>query len=146
VIVPLETDLTRPYWAAAGRGQVLLQRCDRCAIVWHPPTPVCPRCRGTDWRWEPASGAAELVSWTRIAHAAHTQVSDVLPYLVALVRLAEGPLFLCGLVDPGDSGTALVDAAPLTIELGPAAGGMRLPMARCVRPGARVAASPAPPG
>jgi hypothetical protein len=76
-----------------------------------------------------------------VTHAAHPQVAGALPYLVALVRLAEGPLFVCGLDDPGDDGR-LVDAAPLTIGLGLAAGGLQLPVARCAPPGDRAAADP----
>jgi uncharacterized OB-fold protein len=129
VIVPAETELTAPYWAAARRGAVMLQRCDGCGLLWHPPAPVCPRCRRTDWTWHPAEGTAVLVSWTRVTHAVHPQVAAALPYLVATVRLAEGPLFVCGLLPPADD-AALVDGAPITIVPGPAAGGERLPMAR----------------
>jgi uncharacterized OB-fold protein len=136
VIVPVETPLTEPYWTAARRGTVLLQHCGACELVWHPPAPVCPGCRGTSWQWRPASGRGVVHSATRVVHPAHRQVDDVVPYVLVLVELAEGPLFLCGLLgDGGVGGTGGIDVAeldrrPVTIELGTAAGGERLPMAR----------------
>ncbi len=143
MIVPVETALTAPYWAAARRGDVLLQRC-RCGNVWHPPAPVCPRCRGTDWVWRPATGSAALVSWTRVTHAVHPEVAAAVPYLVGLVRLEEGPLFVCGLEAAADE--LLVDGAAITIGPGSAAGGGALPMGRLAAPAARGAAGPARPG
>jgi uncharacterized OB-fold protein len=134
VIVPAETELTAPYWAAARRGEVLLQKCERCARVWHPPAPLCPGCRGSSWSWLPAAGTATLVSWTRVVHPVHAQVADSTPYAVGLVQLAEGPLFVCGLDTPDDDG--LVDGALITIGLGIAAGGARLPLGRPVAPAA----------
>jgi hypothetical protein len=85
------------------------------------------------------------MSWTRVTHAVHPQISGSVPYLVALVRLVEGPLFVCGLDHDGDD-TQLFDAAPVTIEIGLAAGGLRLPIARCVPRGPRAEAGPDRPG
>jgi uncharacterized OB-fold protein len=131
VIRPAETDLTAPYWAAARRGVVLLQRCDECALVWHPPAPICLRCRTTAWSWLPATGVATLHSWTCVVHSVHDQVRTAVPYLVGLVRLEEGPLFVCGIVGPVDD-SQLADAAPVRIVLATSAGGEQLPMGQLV--------------
>lgn len=126
MIVPVETELTAPYWAAAARGRVLLQRCGSCGQVWHPPAPVCPGCRGTAWEWFEAAGQGAVRSFTEVVHPVHRQVETVVPYLVVLVELAEGPLFLCGW-----AGERLpADAQEVTISLGTAAGGKPLPTAR----------------
>ena len=129
MIVPAETELTAPYWEAARSGRVLLQHCDDCSHVWHPPAPLCLRCRSGAWSWQASSGLGTVHSITRVVHPVHAQVADVVPYLLALVRLAEGPLFLCGVDDPAYE-AVLVDGAAVTIGLGTAAGGARLPMAR----------------
>jgi uncharacterized OB-fold protein len=128
MIVPVETELTAPYWAAAREGQVLLQRCAMCAQVWHPPAPVCPGCRGRDWAWFAAAGSGRLLSYTQVTHSVHAQVSAALPYVVALVELNEGPVYLCGF-ECGAPAEPAVGAA-VTIGLGTAAGGEQLPMAR----------------
>ena len=128
MIIPVESPLTAPYWAAAREGTILLQRCADCAEVWHPPAPVCPGCRRSRWVWFAAGGGARLVACAEVAHSVHAQVTPALPYVLVLVELSEGPLYLCGL-DDGAS-TALRPGAALTIGLGVAAGGLALPMAR----------------
>jgi uncharacterized protein len=126
-IVPAETALTAEYWAAARRGVILLQRCVSCGTVLHPPAPVCPGGTGHALSWFEASGFGRLASFTRVVHAAHPAVADRLPYLVALVELDEGPRIICNLVlarasEPGP-------AARVVFRLGPAAGGLDLPVA-----------------
>lgn len=133
MIVPVETDLTAAYWAAARRGEVLLQRCTTCGHVWHPPGPNCPACRGVAWEWFASAGTGVVRAVTEVVHAAHAQVKQALPYALVLVELAEGPLFLCGLDAPADEAGRRVlpgNAQVVTIVLGTAAGGLRLPMAR----------------
>ena len=126
MIVPVVTELTAHYWAAAQRGEVLLQRCGACGCVWHPPAPVCPGCLGTAWEWFGAAGTGVVRSATEVTHPVHRQVDAAVPYVLVLVELSEGPLFLCGWSDSRLPG----DGQAVTIGLGTAAGGRPLPMAR----------------
>jgi uncharacterized OB-fold protein len=128
-ILPAETELTAPFWAAARQGAVALQRCTDCGHTWHPPAPVCPQCRSGAYTWFRSSGTGKLYSYTQVAHAAHPAVTGALPYLVALVDLAEGPRLICGLTDITDE-TELAAGLPVTIVLGLAAGGLDLLVAR----------------
>jgi uncharacterized OB-fold protein len=129
-IVPAETELTAAYWSAAREGAIALQRCRACGHVWHPPAPVCPACRATDYEWFRSAGAGRLYSYTRVEHAAHPAVADRLPYLVALVELDEGPRVVCGLLaDVDELGPGLA----VTIATGSTAGGLELPVARPAR-------------
>jgi uncharacterized OB-fold protein len=140
-IVPEETPLTAPYWAAARAGRVLLQRCADCGVVWHPPAPTCPAGPTHRVEWVEASGRAVLRGYTSVRHAVHATVADRVPYLVALVELAEGPLFVCSLTDVEEGG--LVNGLPLTLAPGPTPGGLALPVARPA--GGAGAAGPAHP-
>jgi uncharacterized protein len=114
----------------AAQGQVMLQRCLDCAAVWHPPAPTCPAQPEHRIEWFAASGRGRLHSYTRVEHAAHPAVAASLPYLVALIELAEGPLFICNLLD-ADPAVLRLDI-PVTLSLGPAVGGLDLPIARLV--------------
>jgi uncharacterized protein len=129
-IIPQETELTAPFWAGAARGQVMLQRCLDCGTVWHPPAPTCPVQPAHRIEWFAAAGAGRLHSYTRVEHAVHPAVVASLPYLVALIELAEGPLFICNLLDADVAALAL--DAPVVVSLGPAVGGLDLPVARVV--------------
>lgn len=124
-ITPEETPLTRPYWQAARRGVVLLQRCTVCGTHWHPPQPACPSCLSGSCEWVEASGEGELYSYTTVHHAAHPAVAEKLPYVVALVALAEAPIIICNFLGPGPPRVGL----PVRIALGGTPGGIRLPQA-----------------
>ena len=125
-IGPAETPLTAPYWAAARRGVILLQRCADCGAVLHPPAPVCPDGAAHELRWFEASGLGRLASCTVVTHAAHPVVQGRLPYVIALVELDEGPRVICNLSagqhEPGPG-------ARVVLRLGRAAGGLELPVA-----------------
>src|SRR3979409_109347 len=41
---PVPDAATGPFWAAAGRGVLLLARCSRCDRIPYPPRPRCPEC------------------------------------------------------------------------------------------------------
>jgi uncharacterized OB-fold protein len=127
-IIPAETPLTAAYWLAARRGMILLQRCETCDAVLHPPAPVCPGGSGHELRWFEASGRGRLAAFTSVEHAAHPAVRDRLPYLVALVDLDEGPRFICNLVAGTPAEPSL--GARVIVDLGRAAGGLELPVAR----------------
>jgi uncharacterized protein len=131
-IVPGESPLTAAYWAAARRGVILLQRCSDCAVVVHPPEPVCPGGTGHELRWFEASGQGRLASFTRVEHPVHPAVRARLPYLVALVELDEGPRIICNLMTEMSVPTAAAEparGARVVLRLGQAAGGLDLPVA-----------------
>jgi uncharacterized OB-fold protein len=128
VIEPQVTDLTRPYWEAAARGVIALQRCQGCGAVWHPPQPTCPQCRRTDVEWFDAAGRGTVHSFTVVHHVTHPAVSGRTPYVVALVELAEGPRVICNVLD-ADPNDVVVGGA-VAIALGRSPAGAELPQAR----------------
>ena len=142
-IVPETTALTAEYWAAAESGRILLQRCPGCQLVWHPPAPVCPQCRGGAVEWVASRALGTLYSYTRVEHSVHDAVAHAVPYLIALVDLDEGPRFVCTLVDVDDL-SVLSATTRVTIGLGPAAAGQALPVARVFPSPADGSADPAP--
>ncbi len=95
-IIPAVTDLTRPYWDSARAGRLAVQRCRSCGRIWHPPLPACPHCHGTDLGWREVSGAGSVYTYTVVRHATHAALADQVPYVVAIVELAEGPRLVTG--------------------------------------------------
>jgi uncharacterized OB-fold protein len=53
--------------------------------------PRCPHCRVADWRWQRIHGAGEIYSFTTVHHAFNRDRRDEVPFVVALVTLAEAP-------------------------------------------------------
>ena len=103
-IIPAVTDLTKPYWENARAGRLVTQRCRSCGRRWHPPLPACPHCHGTDIGWHEVSGDGTVYTYTVVRHATHAALAGHVPYVVAIVELAEGPRLVTGITGcaPGD--------------------------------------------
>ncbi|NGO69136.1 Zn-ribbon domain-containing OB-fold protein [Streptomyces boncukensis] len=91
--VPERDEFTRPYWEAAARGRLLLRRCRAagCGAAHHYPREFCPRCWSEDVVWEEASGRATLYTWSVVHRNDLPPFGQRVPYVAAVVRLAEGP-------------------------------------------------------
>ncbi len=97
-LLPNVDDLTRPFWDAAQQGQLIVQRCADCgAYVWHPQA-WCRACYGQRLAWQPMSGDAELFTYSVVHYAPLPGYANEVPYVLATVRLAEGPQMMTNLV------------------------------------------------
>jgi uncharacterized OB-fold protein len=94
---PVPTEDTQHFWDAARRHQIVLQRCEECNALRHPPLPSCPSCRSLDWAEHPVSGRGTLVSYVVPRKPQLPFMED--GYVVALVELEEGPRLVTNLVD-----------------------------------------------
>lgn len=91
--VPPPDDVTAGWWDATREHRYTLQTCGRCGHVQHPPRAVCTRCSsGGDLAFAPASGTGEVDAWTVVHRAPRPGVA--VPYTIARIRLAEGPIVL----------------------------------------------------
>ncbi len=75
--------------------------CPHCDAKIFPPRDVCPYCGGEAKNEYAFSGKGEVYSFT-VMHDAPAGFEDTLPYTVALVKLAEGPMVTAQLTDLGD--------------------------------------------
>ena len=99
-----------PFWEAARRGELRVQRCAECGARRHPPRPMCPRCRCMRGEWERLSGRGRIYSFV-VCHAPVLPAfQERVPYAVVLVELAEDP----GLRLVGN----LLDAGPEALRIG----------------------------
>lgn len=93
---PNVTQDTRFFFDGAREGKLLIQRCNACGALQHPPTAACASCGSLDLGSQQASGRGELYSFT-IVHAPVVAPFKP-PYLVALVALEEGTRVISELV------------------------------------------------
>ena len=87
---PQITELSRPYWEAAARGELVLQRCCGCGKVRHYPRLLCDQCYSDAVEWIPSSGRGSIHSWTIAHHAFHPAFAAELPYTLVTIDLDEG--------------------------------------------------------
>lgn len=88
-LLPRLTPLTEPFWTGGARGQLMMQRCQRCGYWLHPPAPVCPLDSSRDIAPEALSGRGQVHSFT-VNHQAWNPTMAT-PYVIGLVALQEQP-------------------------------------------------------
>lgn len=124
LVPPPAGELFAQWWGGTGRRELLVQRCRSCGCAQHYPRAVCTSCGSVDVAFEVASGRASLYSFTTVWRAPQPEL--VAPYVVALVRLAEGPLLLSRVLCTSEQ-TLACDQA-LVLEWAPLPDGRALPV------------------
>jgi uncharacterized protein len=89
---PTVIEETRPFWEGTLVDELRIQRCGACSNLQLPGGPCCTTCLSQDLSWERASGRGTVFSFTVVRHAFHPSFADQVPYVVADVTLAEGPI------------------------------------------------------
>lgn len=95
---PTPTALSAHFWTSAAASRLELQRCGSCRRFAAYPREICPYCWANSQSWEPVSGRAYVQTFTRVHQAGHPAWQIAAPYVVALVRLVEGPVLLTQLL------------------------------------------------
>lgn len=90
--LPVITDLTRPFWVAAKKGKLVLQRCQRCATFNFPPKPWCIECGSRELAWTDAKPLGTVYSHTvsRSVAMNFRGWQAELPVLMCLIDLDDG--------------------------------------------------------
>jgi uncharacterized protein len=120
--LPMVDDDSQVYWNGYADGRFLIARCMSCSRVHHYPRSVCPFCWSEAVEPVPASGRATLYSYSTVYVNDLPPFRDRLPYVAAVVELAEGPRVMTTIVgcDPADLRVGMdlsVDFQPLGDEL-----------------------------
>lgn len=96
--LPTVSAESRPFWEAARRHVLSLQRCEGCGDYVYYPRPVCPACGSDRLTWETVSGEGVIYSYTVCHRPAGPAFKAEVPYVVALIDLKEGPRMLSNIV------------------------------------------------
>ncbi|MGO9343811.1 MAG: bifunctional MaoC family dehydratase N-terminal/OB-fold nucleic acid binding domain-containing protein [Acidimicrobiales bacterium] len=90
------------FFEGAARGELLIQRCESCGTLRHPPRPGCPKCRSLDWGTVASSGRGAVFSFV-VVHYPQVGAFDY-PLPVVLVELEEGTRVISNIegVEPAD--------------------------------------------
>jgi uncharacterized OB-fold protein len=84
--LPVLDDVNRPFWTGGRNGELLIQRCAGCGTWVHPPQPGPHACGGA---LEPTPVSGRGTVWTYTVNAHPWNPAVPLPYVVAVVELAE---------------------------------------------------------
>ncbi|MEI8297197.1 MAG: Zn-ribbon domain-containing OB-fold protein [Pseudomonadota bacterium] len=95
---PVASPETAEYWAGAKRHELLIQRCSSCGHHQFYPRVLCTTCSGRMLTWVQASGRGTIRSYTVVRRPVSEAYAPDVPYVVALVALAEGPTMMSRIV------------------------------------------------
>ncbi len=96
---PLSDPSTEEFWSAATRRELLIKTCEACGRPHFYPRPFCPFCWSTEVRWATSSGRARVYSYSVVRQNDAAMFRDRVPYVAAIVELAEGPRVMTNLID-----------------------------------------------
>ncbi len=96
--VPVPDDLSRPFFEAARRHQLVTQRCRQCQTYQTGARIVCDECLSPELEWTPVSGRGSVHTFAIMHQRYHPAFFDELPYNIAVVELEEGPRLPTNLV------------------------------------------------
>jgi uncharacterized OB-fold protein len=126
--VPTVTPEMAPFWEAARRQQLVVQRCRGCGTLRFPAREVCSSCLSRDVEWTPVSGRGEVFSRVVMHQANHPAFAAVAPYAVVVVQLAEGVRMLSNVVDCAAGDVRI--GMPVEVVFETLEGGVALPLFR----------------
>lgn len=105
-----------PFWEAAARHALVLPHCLDCDEPFFYPRVLCPACGSRNLAWVTASGRGVLHSFCVQYHCDVPGLAEAVPFVTALVDLAEGPRMMGFLLDAPDDPEAISCDVAVTVE------------------------------
>ncbi len=107
---------TETYWAAARDHRFVIQHCKSCGKHQFYPRGVCSHCLSSDLEWHEASGKGTVYSFSVNHRAPHPGFADVIPFVLAIVELEEGPRMMTNIVECNPDSVKIGMAVEVTFE------------------------------
>jgi uncharacterized OB-fold protein len=95
------SEVPRFWRESRHRYRLVGTKCENCGTLYFPPRDICPTCRRESvgkMREEEMSGQGEVYSFT-VVHDGLEQFRIQVPYVMALIKMKEGPLVTGQIVD-----------------------------------------------
>jgi uncharacterized OB-fold protein len=96
--IPVVTPDMQPFFEAAKRHELVVQRCTQCGTHRFPAREICSNCLSRDATWVTVSGQGEIFSYNVMHQVYHPGFADEVPYAVVVVKVKEGAKMISNLV------------------------------------------------
>ena len=96
--IPQPNSDTRPFWDGCGKHELRFQQCVSCGHIRWPASIICPACYSKKAEWIQAGGKGTVYTYSVYHQAFHLSFERDIPYVTAIIALAEGPHFLSNIV------------------------------------------------
>ena len=95
-------EISRHWRLKRQRYALVGEVCPHCNVKLFPPRDICPECGKEAKNLYNFSGKGEVYSYTTV-YEAPAGYEEYAPYMIALVKLDEGPLVTAQLTDIGEN-------------------------------------------
>ncbi|MDQ6600465.1 Zn-ribbon domain-containing OB-fold protein [Bacillus salipaludis] len=91
--IPLKNQDNHPFWDAADRHELMIQKCESCHRYLHPPGPACAKCGSTELSWVNFGSDIKgtVYSYVISYRPFLPGFQDNLPLVIAIVQLEKAP-------------------------------------------------------
>ena len=113
---PVVDERSVPFFEAAERGVLALQRCEMCGTFLHPVRGRCTACGDTRIAWVEASGRGRIWSHGRLFRSYLPEHEGKLPLSLVLVELDERVRFASRLATGEDTHVRTGDRVAVVFE------------------------------
>ena len=114
--LPTLTPLNQVYWEGTAKRELRVRHCRACDARFRFVRSMCPVCWSEDLDWQVVSGRGKVVACTIVTSAPYESVADRVPYVLALIHLAEGPTMMANVVECAPEAVHVGMAVDLTFE------------------------------
>ena len=121
------------YWQKCREHGLWLRRCSACAQAYFYPRDICPGCFSRKTEWVQSSGRGSLYAFAVVHRPPTPAFRDEVPYVAAIVELAEGPRMATNLVEVEPDPAQLHIGMPVEVVFQDVDESISLPMFRPVR-------------
>ena len=97
--LPVVQPWSKPFWEAAKRHRLMIQRCNDCGLKIFYPRKYCPDCWSANLDWFEASGRGKVFSYSITMAGVEERFAEDLPFVLALVDLEEGIRMMTNIVE-----------------------------------------------
>ncbi len=97
--IPEVSENAREYWNGCKAHRLLLPKCRACGTVFFFPNKFCPDCLSEDIEWIEAEGKGTVHTFSIVYRPPGPAFAPDVPYVVAIIELAEGPRMMSNIVD-----------------------------------------------
>lgn len=112
--VPVANADSHPYWSAAREQRLVIRRYRDCSTLHFMPRHLCPHCWSDQLEWVDAKGTGRIHSFTVVRRASDPAFASLVPYVMALIDLDEGPRMMANILGSDALSSAIGDRVQVT--------------------------------
>ncbi len=97
--IPLPSADTEIFYNGWKDKKLLFHKCRKCGNIIWPFSIACPECLDTETELIESKGRGQIYTYTIFNVPFHKDFKDKIPYVVAIVKLSEGPKLVTNIVN-----------------------------------------------